>query len=86
MGIFDDFWTFVELLSVVLKSPPESLHQLRSHWLNMVIEEVWLKVVHTKFKSSETLANEGLGAIECWYKGVHQHVKVGEEGAGGKEW
>ena len=49
----------------VVQGPPESLHQLRSHWLNMVIEEVWLKVVHTEFKSSETLADECLGAIEC---------------------
>ena len=47
----------------------------------MIIEEVWLKVVNTKLKGPEPLADECLRAIECRYQRVHQHVEVREERA-----
>lgn len=49
----------------VVECLPESLHQLCSHRLDVVIEEVWLEIVNTKLEGPESLADERLRAIEC---------------------
>ena len=59
------------------------LHELCPDWLDVVVQEVRLQVVHTELQGPEALADEGLGAIEGRDERVHQHVEVGEEGAGG---
>ena len=59
------------------------LHELCPDWLDVVVQEVRLQVVHAELEGPEALADEGLGAIEGRDERVHQHVEVGEEGAGG---
>ena len=51
----------------------------------MVVEEVRLQVVDAELQRPQALADEGLGAVESRDQGVHQHVEVGQEGAGKKE-
>lgn len=49
----------------VVECLPESLHQLCSHRLDVIIEEVWLEIVNTKLEGPESLADERLRTIEC---------------------
>lgn len=41
------------------------LHQLSPDRLDVIIEEVRLKVVHTQLESPQPLTDEGLGSTEC---------------------
>ena len=40
------------------------LHKLCSDWLDVLIEKVWLQVVHTQLQCPQSLANESLRTIE----------------------
>lgn len=53
------------------------LHKLCSDRLYMVVEEVWLQVVHTELQGAEALADQRLGAIQSRDQRVHQHGQVG---------
>lgn len=57
------------------------LHKLCSDRLYMVVEEVWLQVVHTELQGAEALADQRLGAIQSRDQRVHQHGQVGQQGA-----
>lgn len=57
-----------------------NLNLLEDVYLDVVVEEVGLQIVHTEFQCSETLVDERLGPIEGGDQGVHQHVEIGEEG------
>jgi hypothetical protein len=37
------------------KESPTNLHQFSSHWLYMIVQEVWLKIVNTQLQRAETL-------------------------------
>ena len=42
----------------VSQRSPKSLHQLRPHRLDVVVEKIRLKIVHTQFKCSQTLGKQ----------------------------
>lgn len=57
------------------------LHEFGPDRLYVVVQEVWLEVVHTQLQGTEPLTDQCLGAIEGGHQGVHQHGQVGQEGA-----
>lgn len=57
------------------------LHQFSSHWLDVVIEEVRLQVVHTELQCAQALADQSLGTVECRHQWVHEHGQVGQKRA-----
>ena len=67
--------------NVVMPSSSTYLHQLSSHWLDVLIEEVGLEIVHTELESTETLTDEGLRTVESRHQGIHQEVEVRKERA-----
>lgn len=53
------------------------LHELGPDRLYVVVQEVWLEVVHAQLQGTEPLTDQCLGAIEGGHQGVHQHGQVG---------
>ena len=49
-------------------------------YLNMIIEEVRLQIVHTEFQRPQPLTDESLRSIEGRDERVHQHMEVRKEG------
>jgi len=47
----------------IAQCTPQGLHQFSTHWLDMVIQEVWLKIVYTELKCTQTLKHKS-------YKGL----------------
>jgi len=42
----------------IAQCTPQGLHQFSTHWLDMVIQEVWLKIVYTELKCTQTLKHK----------------------------
>lgn len=69
------------MLKTLQKKKAPDLHEFGPDRLYVVVQEVWLEVVHTQLQGPESLTDQCLGAIEGGHQGVHQHGQVGQEGA-----
>lgn len=57
------------------------LHELGTDRLDVVVQEVWLQVVHAELKRAQALAYERLRAVERRHQRVHEHGQIGKQRA-----
>ncbi|KAG8145673.1 hypothetical protein E2320_012168 [Naja naja] len=57
------------------------LHQFGPDRLNVIVQEIWLQIIHAQLQGAQALADQRLGSIQGGHQGIHQHWQVGKEGA-----